>query len=191
MEFQRDREVIEQMVSFQHIDEKGSVSILRLDSIISSPDVLSPFFLITDGFLLNPSCSFNWGMTVKSKSERVLRLLERGPFLEDERERARKIAHEIKGFGSFNLSSAHASGSAAAALRAAAMEHQCYGRSNSRYEGRWRREACVDDGDKENLLVVSMAEAEAEAAAEEPHHYHHPFYGFGQQRPEAMLLLSQ
>ncbi|BAD81760.1 unknown protein [Oryza sativa Japonica Group] len=157
LEFQRDREVIEQMVSFQHIDEKG----------------------------------FNWGMTVKSKSERVLRLLERGPFLEDERERARKIAHEIKGFGSFNLSSAHASGSAAAALRAGAMEHQCYGRSNSRYEGRWRREACVDDGDKENLLVVSMAEAKAEAAAEEPHHYHHPFYGFGQQRPEAMLLLSQ
>ena len=28
----------------------------------------------------------------------MLKLLERGPFLEEERERARKIAREIKGF---------------------------------------------------------------------------------------------
>ena len=28
----------------------------------------------------------------------MLKLLERGPFLEEERERAHKIAHEIKGF---------------------------------------------------------------------------------------------
>ena len=32
--------------------------------------------------------SFNWGLTGKSKSERVLKLLERGPFLEEEREQA-------------------------------------------------------------------------------------------------------
>ncbi|KAF0919401.1 hypothetical protein E2562_029347 [Oryza meyeriana var. granulata] len=150
-EFQRDREVIQQMATFQHIDEKG----------------------------------FNWGMTVKSKSERVLKLLERGPYLEEERERARKIAREIKGFGSFNLSSAQASGQAAAGVRASV--NQCYGRSNSRYEDRWRGEACVDDGDKENL--VSRPEL-PEAEAEEPHH-RHPFHGFGQHPPEAMLLLSQ
>ena len=35
---------------------------------------------------------------MKSKSERVLKLLERGPFLEEERERVRKIVREIKGF---------------------------------------------------------------------------------------------
>ncbi|KAL5220723.1 hypothetical protein ABZP36_025436 [Zizania latifolia] len=133
-EFQRDREVVEQMVAFQHIDE---------------------------------STGFNWGMTVKSKSERVLKLLERGPFLEEERERARKIAREIKGFGSFNLA-------------------QSSGGSNSRYEERWRREGGVDDGDKESLL----SRHEPETEAEERHHQH-PFHGFAQQRPEAMLLLSQ
>uniref|UniRef100_A0A0D9V7M5 ENTH domain-containing protein n=1 Tax=Leersia perrieri TaxID=77586 RepID=A0A0D9V7M5_9ORYZ len=148
-EFQRDKDVIEQMATFQHIDEKG----------------------------------FNWGMTVKGKSERVLKLLERGPFLEEERERARKIAREIKGFGSFNLSSAQPS-----AVRAS-MDQGYYGRSNSRFEDRWRREASVDDGDKENLMV-SRPEPEAVEAAEELHH-RHPFHGFGQQRTEAMLLLSQ
>ncbi|XP_006646471.1 epsin-2-like [Oryza brachyantha] len=148
-EFQRDREVIQQMVTFQHIDEKG----------------------------------FNWGMTVKSKSERVLKLLERGPFLEEERERARKIAREIKGFGSFNLSSAQASGQAAAAR---ASMGQCYGRSNSRFEDRWRREDCVDDGDKENLVASTPEPDQAEEL-----HRRHPFHSFAQQPPEAMLLLSQ
>lgn len=147
-EFQKDREAIERMAAFQHIDEKG----------------------------------FNWGLTVKAKSERVLKLLERGPFLEEERERARKIAREIKGFGSFNLSSA---------TRAVARPPEDdadaaggYGRSNSQYEDRWRREDS-DGDDKENLI-----ERPREAEAEEPHH-HHPFHGFGKQRPEAMLLLSQ
>ncbi|KAL5228615.1 hypothetical protein ABZP36_016880 [Zizania latifolia] len=144
-EFQRDRDVIQQMAAFQHIDEKG----------------------------------FNWGVTVKSKSERVLKLLEQGPFLEGERERARKIAREIKGFGSFNL--AQSSGG----TRASTDQQQCHGRRNSRYEDRWGREGSVDDGDED---LVSRHEPEAEA---EERHHHHPFHGFAQQRPEARLLLSQ
>lgn len=153
LEFQKDRDVIQQMATFQHIDERG----------------------------------FNWGLTVKGKSERVLKLLERGPFLEEERERARKVPRQIKGFGSFNLSS---SNSRARLWGDDGAAPQMYGRSHSRYEDRpWKEEDGEDeDEDKENL--VSRPDPR-EAVVEERHH-HHPFHGFGQQRqPEAMLLLSQ
>ncbi|CAL4960530.1 unnamed protein product [Urochloa decumbens] len=176
-EFRKDTDAIHRMAAFQHIDEKG----------------------------------FNWGQTVKGKSERVLKLLERGPFLEEERERARKIAREIKGFGSFNLTTA----SRSAAQTPGEVEDggHGYGRSNSNYEARWRhdggdsdgsgrgsygrsnprfeerwRQGDGDDGDKENL--IARPEPPREVEAEEPHH-RHPFHGFGQQRPEAMVLLSQ
>lgn len=166
---------------------------------------------------MNSLHSFNWGLTVKSKSERVLKLLERGPFLEEERERARKIAREIKGFGSFNLSSASRTVSQ---QQPGDDGSRGYGRSNSQYEERWRHDDGDDDGgrfgrsngsqfeerwrhkdgddsDKENLIQSPVPttrlarEVEAEAEAEELYH-HHPFHGFGQkQRPEATLLLSQ
>jgi epsin len=143
---------------------------------------------------------------VKSKSERVLRLLERGPFLEEERERARKIAREIKGFGSFNLSSA----SRAVAQPPGDDGGRGYGRSNSQYEERWRhddggrgyarsnsrfeerwRREDGDEGDKENLVTRPEPPRVArEVEPEEPHH-RHPFHGLGKQPPEAMLLLSQ
>ncbi|XP_062225618.1 uncharacterized protein LOC133924194 [Phragmites australis] len=150
LEFQKNREVIERMTTFQHIDEKG----------------------------------FNWGLTVKSKSERVLKLLERGPFLEEERERARKIACEIKGFGSFNLGNA-----SRAVAQPSGDDSNRYGRSNSQFEERWRHDD-GDDGDKENLIARPEPRVGREAQVEEPHH-RHPFHGFVQQRPEAMLLLSQ
>ncbi|GJN17206.1 hypothetical protein PR202_gb04257 [Eleusine coracana subsp. coracana] len=151
LEFQKDRDGITKMTTFQHIDEKG----------------------------------FNWGLTVKNKAERVLKLLERGPFLEEERERARKIAREIKGFGSFNLSSAPR-GVTLAPLHGDddGTKDSLYGRSTSKYEERWRR-SDGDEDDKENLIAKPRA-----MEAEEPHHRHHPFHEFGH-RPEAMLLLSQ
>ncbi|KAK6142151.1 hypothetical protein DH2020_006962 [Rehmannia glutinosa] len=46
---------------------------------------------------------FNWGLNVRKKCERILKLLEKGPLLKEEREKARKISREIKGFGSFCL----------------------------------------------------------------------------------------
>lgn len=133
-------------------------------------------------FLWNLRCSFNWGLTVKGKSERVLKLLERGPFLEEERERARKVAREIKGFGSFNLSSSGGGSRAAPHV---------YGRSHSRYEDRPWKEEDGEGEDKENLVSRPDPRSVCEEAAEERHH-RHPFHGFGQQRqPEAMLLLGQ
>lgn len=75
-EFQSEKGVIEEMGSFQYIDEKG----------------------------------FNWGLTVRKKSERVLKLLQKGPLLKEERNRARKLTRGIKGFGSFTQKSSSAQG---------------------------------------------------------------------------------
>lgn len=142
---------------------------------------------------------------MRSKSERVLKLLERGPFLEEERERARKIAREITGFGSFSLS-AGASHHAVTQSQPPGDEERWrhddggrFGRSHSQFEDRWWKHKDGDDGDKENLIqslepTARVArEVDAEAEAEELHHHqHHPFHGLGQKRrPEATLLLSQ
>ncbi|GAV57923.1 ENTH domain-containing protein [Cephalotus follicularis] len=67
-EFQSDKIVIEDMGSFQFIDEKG----------------------------------FNWGLAVRKKSDRILKLLEEGSVLKEERDRARKLTRGIQGFGSFS-----------------------------------------------------------------------------------------
>ncbi|KAF7805459.1 epsin-3-like [Senna tora] len=66
-EFQGEKDVISQMISFQYIDDRG----------------------------------FNWGLNVRKKAERVLKLLEEGTLLKEERDRARKLSRGIQGFGSF------------------------------------------------------------------------------------------
>ncbi|XP_008802749.2 epsin-2-like [Phoenix dactylifera] len=88
---------------------------------------------------------FNWGLTVRKKSERVLKLLEKGPVLTEERDQARRITRGIQGFGSFNLSwsSTNKNGIEQAS--------NCYGRSNSHYEGYSQQEDIVPDSQKENL----------------------------------------
>ncbi|XP_021841664.1 epsin-3 [Spinacia oleracea] len=70
-EFQTEKFIINNMETFQHVDEKG----------------------------------FNWGLAVRKKSERVLKLLQKGALLKQEREHARKLTREIKGFGSFSVTS--------------------------------------------------------------------------------------
>lgn len=64
----------------------------------------------TDEFIINnmgafqhvDEKGFNWGLAVRKKSERVLKLLKKGPLLKEEREHARKLTRDIKGFGSFS-----------------------------------------------------------------------------------------
>lgn len=48
---------------------------------------------------------FNWGISVRKRSERILKLLDKGSVLKEEREKARKLTREILGFGSFSLRS--------------------------------------------------------------------------------------
>jgi hypothetical protein len=139
--------------------------------------------------------SFNWGATVKAKSDRVLRLLERGPFLEEERERARKVARQISGFGSFNLRTGGSSSSRAQLWGDdGAPPPQTYGRSHSQYEQnrRWEEDDVNEDQeDKENLIAPRSGREEVDVVELEERHHRHPFLGFGQQRPEATLLLGQ
>ncbi|XP_059638849.1 clathrin interactor EPSIN 1-like [Cornus florida] len=45
---------------------------------------------------------FNWGLNVRKKSERILKLLEKGSVLKQERDKARKLSRGIEGFGSYS-----------------------------------------------------------------------------------------
>ncbi|KAL6967510.1 hypothetical protein U1Q18_033320 [Sarracenia purpurea var. burkii] len=106
-EFQVDKEVMREMGSFQHIDERG----------------------------------FNWGLNVRKKSERILKLLEKGPLLKEERDRARKLTRGIEGFGSFCL---RTTPSAQGVLRESSSG--TYGRCNSQFN---------DHGNEEDEFLSS------------------------------------
>ncbi|KAK4760388.1 hypothetical protein SAY87_005281 [Trapa incisa] len=73
---------------------------------------------------------FNWGLTVRKKSERVLKLLEKGPLLKEERERSRKLTRGIQGFGSFS-STSRAAATSQGILNEPSLP--CYARSNSQF----------------------------------------------------------
>eukprot|EP01018_Ginkgo_biloba_P022187 Gb_20890 [translate_table: standard] len=45
---------------------------------------------------------FDWGQSVRRKAERILELLSQEKLLKEERNRARKLSREIRGFGSFS-----------------------------------------------------------------------------------------
>ncbi|KAE8728003.1 U-box domain-containing protein kinase family protein isoform 1 [Hibiscus syriacus] len=86
---------------------------------------------------------FNWGLAVRKKSERVLKLLEKGPVLKEERNRARKLTRGIKGFGSFSQRS---SSSSTQGILQESSSHLTYGRSNSDF---------IDHENQENQLPVT------------------------------------
>lgn len=98
-EFQSDTEAIRDLGNIEYIDERGlalmipvHVVVLCWCSILCLPQLR--WFLHR----------FDWGVAAREKTVRVLKLLEKGPHLKEERERARKISRGIQGFGSFNLS---------------------------------------------------------------------------------------
>ncbi|KAK6776396.1 hypothetical protein RDI58_027397 [Solanum bulbocastanum] len=76
-------------------------------------------------FQLIDEKGFNWGLNVRKKSERILKLLEDGQLLKEERNKSRKISRGIEGFGSFNI------------RRTTSSEEESaikpYGRSNSQF----------------------------------------------------------
>ncbi|KAK6935873.1 ENTH domain [Dillenia turbinata] len=78
-------------------------------------------------FQLIDEKGFNWGLTVRKKSERVLMLLSKGPILKEERDRARKVTRGIQGFGSFN----HRSTPVQRILQESSSFGGAYGRCNS------------------------------------------------------------
>ncbi|KAB2080927.1 hypothetical protein ERO13_A05G095900v2 [Gossypium hirsutum] len=74
------------------------------------------------GFQCIDEKGFNWGLAVRNKSERILKLLQKGPVLKEERARARKLTRGIQGFGSFSYRSSSEKGN---------LKDSSYGRSNS------------------------------------------------------------
>ncbi|MQL87754.1 hypothetical protein Taro_020300, partial [Colocasia esculenta] len=120
-EFQIDRDIIKELQSFHHVDEKGFVAVADVSSIRL----------------------FNWGLAARKKSERVLKLLEKGPLLQEERDRARKLTRGIEGFGSF----VHKTASPADAGEGPPASKP-YGRSNTQYSA--RQDGSAEDDQKEN-----------------------------------------
>ncbi|XP_042476879.1 epsin-3-like isoform X2 [Macadamia integrifolia] len=60
---------------------------------------------VMESFQYIDETGFNWGLTVRKKSERVLKLLGKSQLLKEERDRARKLTRGIEGFGSFSYRS--------------------------------------------------------------------------------------
>lgn len=79
-------------------------------------------------FQLIDEKGFNWGLNVRKKSERILKLLEDGQLLKEERNKSRKISRGIEGFGSFNIRTNSGEG----ILEESALIKP-YGRSNSQF----------------------------------------------------------
>ncbi|XP_043700751.1 clathrin interactor 1-like isoform X2 [Telopea speciosissima] len=116
-EFQTDKDVIQEMESFQYIDERG----------------------------------FNWGLTVRKKSERVLKLLEKSQLLKEERDRARKLTRGIEGFGSFSHRS---SSTEATSFRNSSMKmyERNHSESNDLEDNNQFSLDCSDEGQKNEMI---------------------------------------
>ncbi|KAK1378054.1 ENTH domain-containing protein [Heracleum sosnowskyi] len=82
---------------------------------------------------------FNWGLSVRNKSERVLKLLQDESYLKEQRETVRKITTGIKGSGSFCQRSSMDPNSKEYPTFAS------YGRCNSQYNTSQKQE---DDANK-------------------------------------------
>ncbi|KAK4440854.1 hypothetical protein Salat_0420300 [Sesamum alatum] len=155
-EFQSDRDVIIEMESFEHVDEKG----------------------------------FNWGLIVSKKCERILKLLEKGPDLKEERDRARKVSRGIQGFGSFcnRDSSAGKDILPESSLKAFGRSNSDFNRkiknlnldsSSTRVESREKlapnEESGNFTGESKPLLEQQKDEARISTSMGDDDHHHHPF----------------
>ncbi|KAL8129033.1 hypothetical protein V2J09_018188 [Rumex salicifolius] len=87
---------------------------------------------------------FNWGVAVRKKAERLLELLEKGPLLKEERNRARQVTRGIQGFGSFSER-----------MVSSASGHQgAFGRSHSQFNENGNQD---DYGDENYSKIISQS----------------------------------
>ncbi|KAL3625879.1 hypothetical protein CASFOL_030408 [Castilleja foliolosa] len=98
---------------------------------------------------------FNWGLNVRKKCERILKLLEKGPLLKEEREKARKISRGIQGFGSFNVRTS--TGQQQILNESTAVK--AFGRSNSEYnDHRANQDDLFSSPTEKNVMVKTKTE---------------------------------
>ncbi|XP_009773921.1 uncharacterized protein LOC107762162 isoform X2 [Nicotiana tabacum] len=102
---------------------------------------------------------FNWGLNVRNKSERILKLLENGQLLRDERNKARKISRGIEGFGSFNIRTNSPEG----ILEESALKP--YGRSNSQFNDHGNEEDENSNFNTQDLINTKMEKVEDAAVS--------------------------
>lgn len=121
-------------------------------------------------------CRFNWGLSVKNKSERVVNLLQDRSYLKEERARARKLTVGIKGFGSFNHTPADESSDDDA------DRHPVF-RSKSLFSGGHHHHHHRDAAVKANLLgsdeytkLLVIAENDNMKGCSHPMEEDHPFW---------------
>uniref|UniRef100_A0A1J3INE4 Epsin-3 n=1 Tax=Noccaea caerulescens TaxID=107243 RepID=A0A1J3INE4_NOCCA len=91
---------------------------------------------------------FNWGIAVRRKSEKVLKLLGKGELLKEERKRARELSRGIQGFGSFN----HKSSSHCTSEDEVLQESSVYRKCNSNFTK-------YNEDEQEVISMVSPTEA--------------------------------
>nr|XP_009773922.1 PREDICTED: epsin-3 isoform X3 [Nicotiana sylvestris] len=110
-------------------------------------------------FQLIDEKGFNWGLNVRNKSERILKLLENGQLLRDERNKARKISRGIEGFGSFNIRTNSPEG----ILEESALKP--YGRSNSQFNDHGNEEDENSNFNTQDLINTKMEKVEDAAVS--------------------------
>ncbi|KAK6137997.1 hypothetical protein DH2020_028251 [Rehmannia glutinosa] len=93
---------------------------------------------------------FNWGLNVRKKCERILKLLEKGPLLKQERDKARKISREIQGFGSFSIRTS--SGQQESCVKA-------FDRSNSQFNDHATNHEDFFSAPNENITIETEKES--------------------------------
>ncbi|KAL5055919.1 hypothetical protein RYX36_036601 [Vicia faba] len=87
------------LIVLEHLLTHGPESVA--EEFQSDKDVIDQL----NGFQFIDDNGFNWGLTVRKKSARVMKLLQEGNLLKEERNYARKLSRGIQGFGSFNQKS--------------------------------------------------------------------------------------
>lgn len=83
------------LIVLEHLLTHGPESVA--EEFQSDKDVIDQL----KGFQYIDQNGFNWGLTVRKKSERVMKLLEEGNLLKEERNQCRRLSRGIQGFGSF------------------------------------------------------------------------------------------
>ncbi|GMY10859.1 isoform 2 of epsin-3 [Fagus crenata] len=135
------------LIVLEHLLTHGPESVAG--EFQSDKDVINEM----EGFQYIDEKGFNWGLVVRKKSERILKLLEKGPILKEERDRARKLTREIQGFGSFS----HRSSSAESVLRES-PSFTTFGRSNSQFNSQENQENRFLNSNKELCIEVQKSQ---------------------------------
>ncbi|RZS09454.1 hypothetical protein BHM03_00040537 [Ensete ventricosum] len=87
--------------------KKGYKALILLEYLLTHGPLSFADELASDKEVIQKMCNFhcfdetghNWGSPMKKTAERVLQLMEKGPFLKEERDRLRQTTRRIHGFG--------------------------------------------------------------------------------------------